>query len=1137
MIPRLVAATTFADANLSMAVGLPGERRVSVELFEQLSNSENAQGVSTITGAWGQFVIHDMMQTSTSGDAVEILPAPVDPKLSSPFYLRRATRGNGGLGTPINFVSSYLDGSAVHGNSTARVGITQHTGGLMLARADTGLPAGTADVMEAVRPTSWLALAGDRRANNNPGLFSIQGLMVLEHNYWAAAYEVRKSELGLHSAQEVFDMARRRVIAEIQAITYQEYIPAILGAPLPKYTGYKPSVDPSVSVTHVCAAARYGHSGIRSVYPRRDPEGSPHINGPVLLRDAFFDPGEWVLDGGIAPILMGMAMSKEMAVDVAYVNDMRNFLGLGNVPDLSSIDVFRGRDCGVASYADARQHYGLRRPTVMSDLTNVPKLLGALNTLYGGDVNKVDFMVGALLERPNGTALVGPLFAAVMRDQYMRTRDGDRFWFENTADARNRFTDDELVDIHSTTLAEIVRRHFPRYSSFPQPAFYFHKSVDQVSSGGDAVSGTGTTANTRAEGSVQIDSQLSITWVLDAATFAGTLQLQDVACNQQAWMGMGLGSNMFDADVVLCEWTGSVMQCTDRHASGLEVPAEDTAAQGRDVTLTASSCEDGVLSASFTRPATATDGNADKAFTTGSQPAIFAYKEESGLAYHGQNRYSLIVDFGSGASVAVSSARDIRRHIVHGVAMFIAWGILAPMGIFVMRFLRHKMYWLTVHQVLMVLTIVIAAVGALGSLAGSGDEPITTHAIMGLVLVSVGVLLGALGSVVKYFHNKPFPPTQYALYRRIHKVLGYCAALLACACLYTGLGDLTHTYQFLMALWLVFLAFGGLMYEWYFNFQGRRKDAIPEAPPLLVKFTARQVVRQVAMGAKWVIMAGRLYDVQNLLDVHPGGSYLLRRCIGADVTSMFHGKTTVDGMVSPHKHTFRAAKLLTSLCVGTLVADDGEDSDSSDTPARPKLPASSSRQSLNASAHRRPAATASHADIAKWSGGSDPLANAAPDEGSSSQPDDMEFHPWTVAHTQWVTAPSRTKPVKLLMLMPPLGSEFEIPFSYRHFGKHMHAQTKLAGGNTRLEPVPQGWHEHEQLHWLGTTWRCHPLCMCNRPRVELHVVGLTGRPFIRSGIGEWVRATRPFRDIGMAGGAPQEPHGQAPRERRRARAR
>ena len=45
------------------------------------------------------------------------------------------------------------------------------------------------------------------------------------------------------------------------------------------------------------------------------------------------------------------------------------------------------------------------------------------------------------------------------------------------------------------------------------------------------------------------------------------------------------------------------------------------------------------------------------------------------------------------------------------------------------------------------------------------------------------------------------------------------------------------------------------------------QDAIPEAPPLLVKFTARQAVRQVAMGAKWVIMAGRLYVLHGLQEV------------------------------------------------------------------------------------------------------------------------------------------------------------------------------------------------------------------------------------------------------------------------------
>lgn len=174
-----------------------------------------------------------------------------------------------------------------------------------------------------------------------------------------------------------------------------------------------------------------------------------------------------------------------------------------------------------------------------------------------------------------------------------------------------------------------------------------------------------------------------------------------------------------------------------------------------------------------------------------------------------------------------------------------------------MRFLRHKMYWLTVHQVLMVLTIVIAAVGALGSLAGSGDVRclcgvfrawlcrvselhVACHAagahhharhhgvgagergrVVGspglrdqvlpqqalpaysirVRVVSMGVLNVSLYSLVCMcslhacvcIRGCAFgtcTPSAHCrrLYRRIHKVLGYCAALLACACLYTGLG-------------------------------------------------------------------------------------------------------------------------------------------------------------------------------------------------------------------------------------------------------------------------------------------------------------------------------------------------------------
>lgn len=37
------------------------------------------------------------------------------------------------------------------------------------------------------------------------------------------------------------------------------------------------------------------------------------------------------------------------AVDVAYIEDIRNHLGADGVPDLAALDIFRGRDAGMSS--------------------------------------------------------------------------------------------------------------------------------------------------------------------------------------------------------------------------------------------------------------------------------------------------------------------------------------------------------------------------------------------------------------------------------------------------------------------------------------------------------------------------------------------------------------------------------------------------------------------------------------------------------------------------------------------------------------------------------------------------------------------------------------------------------------------
>lgn len=49
--------------------------------------------------------------------------------------------------------------------------------------------------------------------------------------------------------------------------------------------------------------------------------------------------------------------------------------------------------------------------------------------LYGRDLNNVDLYLGGMLESRNGP---GPLFQAIILEQFKRIRDADRFWFENT---------------------------------------------------------------------------------------------------------------------------------------------------------------------------------------------------------------------------------------------------------------------------------------------------------------------------------------------------------------------------------------------------------------------------------------------------------------------------------------------------------------------------------------------------------------------------------------------------------------------------------------------------------------------------------------------------------------------------------
>ena len=66
-------------------------------------------------------------------------------------------------------------------------------------------------------------------------------------------------------------------------------------------------------------------------------------------------------EGGIAPVLRGLAAQVQQSVDTQIVPDVRNFLfgppGAGGL-DLASLNIQRGRDHGLSDYNSMREASG-----------------------------------------------------------------------------------------------------------------------------------------------------------------------------------------------------------------------------------------------------------------------------------------------------------------------------------------------------------------------------------------------------------------------------------------------------------------------------------------------------------------------------------------------------------------------------------------------------------------------------------------------------------------------------------------------------------------------------------------------------------------------------------------------------------
>ena len=311
-------------------------------------------------------------------------------------------------------------------------------------------------------------LAGDIRANENIELTSLQTLWVREHNYWASKILAANPAA---TDEQVFQQARAIVIAEIQAITYNEWLPAFLGrGALNRYTGYKPETNPSVANEFSTAAFRLGHSLLQDDIEFIGNDGLP-VRDALELDEAFFNPAI-VSAEGIDELLKYAASAQAAEIDTQVVDGVRNFLidgPGGTLLDLAALNIQRGRDHGLADYNATRVAYGLAPVDSFDDITSNVQQQQALEAVYG-DVDNIDLWIGGLAEDHVQGSSVGELVRTIVADQFQRLRDGDRFWYENIFSGRDQaiLRNSRLSDVlqRNTSITNIQRDVFYMRSAF-----------------------------------------------------------------------------------------------------------------------------------------------------------------------------------------------------------------------------------------------------------------------------------------------------------------------------------------------------------------------------------------------------------------------------------------------------------------------------------------------------------------------------------------------------------------------------------------------------------------------------------------------------------------------------------------------
>ncbi|XP_016373255.1 dual oxidase 1-like [Sinocyclocheilus rhinocerous] len=467
---------------------LPNPRQISNIAMSGQSGLLSYRNRSVLSVAFGYHVWSEISESRRPGCPPEFLHIKVqkeDPVFgsnSSQPVLLQFQRAEWDLSTgnspnnprtQVNHVTAWIDGSSIYGSSSSWCdALRVFSRGLLASGSSQDMPRRSSSgylMWSAPDPSTSpgsqeLYEFGNAWANEN--IFTVtEGIIWFRyHNYLASKLH---KEHPSWSDEELFQNARKRVIATFQNLAFYEWLPAYLGIPVTSYPGYQKYVDPGISAEFEAAAVRFGLTlAPPGVYKRNrtchyksavnnDASKSPGLR----LCNTFWNRNNPNMQSSqdVDELIMGMASQIAEREDNIIVEDLRDYM-YGPLrfsrSDAVALTIQRGRDFGLPSYNQIRESLNMRPVNSWDEINpklNNTQLLRELAELYENDTSRLDLFVGGLLESQEGP---GPVFSSIILDQFERIRNADRFWFENKQNGL--FTEEEIQAIRNTTFHDVL---------------------------------------------------------------------------------------------------------------------------------------------------------------------------------------------------------------------------------------------------------------------------------------------------------------------------------------------------------------------------------------------------------------------------------------------------------------------------------------------------------------------------------------------------------------------------------------------------------------------------------------------------------------------------------------------------------